>query len=770
MKKIILLLNLLVGSVGLFAQVEVGQWEAHLTYDVTNQVVATPHVVYALANNHLYAVDTQQGQSKTLTKIDGLSGNSVQIIGYNKATKILLIVYSNANIDLLLEDGTIYQIPDLKDKNWSVDKTVYQIYFEEDIAYLACGFGVVAINLTQKEIKDTYIIGLNAQKIPVYGFGADKTHYYALSDSVIYSASKTNANLLDFQVWQNNPIKLPLDVDFCELYVSNESIYILQNKSNIWQYTDKQWNLFLAGETNKVSWTQTEGENIITSGTMGVYVYSQEMNLLHQYNHYALSATKQNNQIVIACGTSVCYLNKDGNWVYTVPSSMPNVPVKEITIAHNQLYVSPGGYWLDRYRNSCVIPILNNQTWTRHTASTMQASLWTDVVYDVTSIAVDPNNANHFYFSTWGEGVFEVLDGKIINHYNETNTHGVLQSAIPDNEHYVRVDGLKLDDKGNLWILNYNSGIKILTPEGKWHQLNYAPLKSLPAMRHLHFSSKLKWFVDVRSTPGLFVFNDNGTLSDTTDDKYRFFGAGDFVDKDGKVLSPTYVYDIDEATDGTIWVATDLGPILFTGTSKVFNSNYRCTRIKIPRNDGTGLADYLLDGVTIMSVAIDAGNRKWLGTQGAGVYLLSPDGKTTIHHFTTENSPLSDNNVQHIEIDHVTGKVYFATSDGLFSYRSDAMQSEDVATTQTVYAFPNPVRPDFGGVVTIAGLEQDSKVWITDASANVVFEGKSHGGSLSWDTRNASGQMVSGGVYFVLVSNANSEAHRSVATKILVVR
>jgi hypothetical protein len=159
-----------------------------------------------------------------------------------------------------------------------------------------------------------------------------------------------------------------------------------------------------------------------------------------------------------------------------------------------------------------------------------------------------------------------------------------------------------------------------------------------------------------------------------------------------------------------------------------------------------------------------------LGTANAGVYLLSADGKETLLHFNTENSPLSSNEVLDIEIDEQTGEVYFVTPDGLFSYRNDAMESIGEATQETIYAFPNPVRPEYGGYITVAGLEQDSKVWITDASANVVFEGKSNGGSIAWDGRNKSGQMVTGGVYFVLVSNANSDNHRSVAAKILIVR
>ncbi|MBQ2025562.1 MAG: hypothetical protein II215_03715 [Paludibacteraceae bacterium] len=770
-KQIAIIVCLLLHSVCTWASFQVGEWKSYLSFQGASQLLVTPNKVYAIAEQHLCALDKDSKALQILTKIDGLSQNNVQAMAYCPQNDVLLLVYSNANIDLVNSNGTIYNIPDLLDKNWAVDKTVYQIYIEQDKAYLACGFGILVVDLTKREIKETYIIGVDAKKEPIYGITANNTHIFALSTSAIYKAEKT-ANLLDFNVWQIDPISLPVGLQSKQLFTLNNQLFTIENQTKIWQYKDNAWQVFFEGDQNTVSWTQNNQGIYITGGTKGIFHYTPQLEQVAHYDYYALMACVEDSKVwlvaggnAVACSTSPTQLD-----VYTI-NSMPNAPIKELQMQNGVLTVAPGGYWTDRYRYYCQIPMmLQNEQWVNYTEQSMHALLFTDYVLDVTSVAINPNHPDQFYFTTWGEGLFQVTNGVVSQVFNETNSNGFFVSAIPGNDHYVRLDGLTYDDKGNLWLLNTYSGIKVLDTENNWHQLPYQPLLDCSSLRHLLFTKSLNWCVNVRSKPGVFVFANNKTLTDMSDDKYRFFGGSDFIDKDGKTVLVDNVYDVAEGTDGTVWVGTNVGPILFNNLSKVFDASYRCTRIKIPRNDGTNLADYLLDGVAVQAIEVDAGNRKWIGTASAGAYLLSPDGKTTIHHFTAQNSPLTSNNIVDIAIDHQTGIVYFGTPEGLFAYRSDAMQEEDKATQETIYAFPNPVRPDFDGVITIAGLEENSTVWITDASANVVFQGQTSGGSISWNGRNASNQKVAGGVYFVLVSNGNSNNHRSVATKILIVR
>ncbi len=87
-----------------------------------------------------------------------------------------------------------------------------------------------------------------------------------------------------------------------------------------------------------------------------------------------------------------------------------------------------------------------------------------------------------------------------------------------------------------------------------------------------------------------------------------------------------------------------------------------------------------------------------------------------------------------------------------------------------IYVYPNPVTPDYTGMITIVGLEENTTVKIVDASGHLVFEGVSNGGSFAWNGKTFSGHNVSGGVYFYHLFNADDNDSRSAAAKVLIIR
>jgi hypothetical protein len=236
-------------------------------------------------------------------------------------------------------------------------------------------------------------------------------------------------------------------------------------------------------------------------------------------------------------------------------------------------------------------------------------------------------------------------------------------------------------------------------------------------------------------------------------------------DKPGSDFSPKSFYCIKQDKNGVIWVGTDQGPLLFNGLSKAFDANYTCSRVKIPRNDGTTLADYLLGNETITSIAIDGANRKWMGTKSSGVYLVSENGLQTIQHFTTTNSPLLSNEIMSLAINPISGEVFIGTDYGLISYQGDA--AEGATTFGDVHAYPNPVRENFNGVITITGLIDNSHVKITDITGNLVYETVSNGSLATWDAKDAHGRKVNTGVFLALCTSPDGQ--QSTTTKILVI-
>ncbi|MBQ6938584.1 MAG: hypothetical protein IJN35_01925, partial [Muribaculaceae bacterium] len=240
-----------------------------------------------------------------------------------------------------------------------------------------------------------------------------------------------------------------------------------------------------------------------------------------------------------------------------------------------------------------------------------------------------------------------------------------------------------------------------------------------------------------------------------------------FPDQDGGSFGNgvLYFYTAEEDNNGDVWVGTSAGPIILSNLSNIMNSNYRCTRVKVPRNDGTNYADYLLEDESVNDIVVDGANRKWLATSSSGLYLVNENGTEILENHTTDNSMIPSNLIYDMDMDDATGELFIATDKGVASYRSDV--SEVAEDYDDVVVFPNPVRPDYTGWITVQGLMDNSLVKITDVAGNLFSEGYSNGGTYLWDGRTASGERVKTGVYLIYASQSGGTS--GVVAKVMIV-
>ena len=285
--------------------------------------------------------------------------------------------------------------------------------------------------------------------------------------------------------------------------------------------------------------------------------------------------------------------------------------------------------------------------------------------------------------------------------------------------------------------------------------------RSLAAMKSLMFDSRgLLWFTNAHWEKTSFYAYDTktGGVNSYTS----------FVNEDGIQVNANSINHITEDYEGNMWISTNVAPLLLLKENIADGSNAVLQQVKVPRNDGTNLADYLLDGVSTSCIVVDGGGRKWVGTTENGVYLISADNMSQIYHFMPDNSKLLSNNIESIAINDDTGEVFFGTDRGLCSFMSNATSPSEEMTTDNVYAYPNPVRPDYTGLITVTGLTYDADVKIVTSNGVLVAQGRSNGGSFTWDGCDAKGRKVASGVY--MVQTATSTGEKGTVCKIAIVR
>lgn len=427
----------------------------------------------------------------------------------------------------------------------------------------------------------------------------------------------------------------------------------------------------------------------------------------------------------------------------------------------NNLLYTCGGLWghlVDAGRPGTV-QVLNKDNWTIYDDS---IAAKTGIKYvDVNSVDVDPLDPNHV-FAGAKSGLYEFQNGKFIKHYNSENS--LITSFNNTSKNYQLITSIKYDTDGNLWMLNSqspsNQSLIEYTKDGEWVSHHKPELYNLGSLECLMQDSRgLLWFVNNHhELPSIYCYQ-------ASTDQLNIYSS--FVNEDGTTLTPNYVRYVTEDKNHDMWIGTNIGPLLLykkdiTSDTPIF------TQVKVPRNDGTNYADYLLSGVDISCIAIDGSNRKWFGTNGNGIYVISNDCLTQIYHFTTNNSNLLSNNIEAIAINEQTGEVFAGTDKGLCSYMSDASSPNNEMTKDNVWAYPNPVKPTYTGRITITGLSFDSDVKIVTANGILVNQGRSNGGIYTWDGKDQNDKKVASGVY--MVETATSDGNKGTVCKIAIIK
>lgn len=732
-------------------QPQMGGWRTHMAYANISEVVQTADKIYGLSAGSIFSIDKRDFTIEIYSKLSGLNDTDIRHIAYSEYNRLMLVIYENSNIDIITDDAEIINISDIYRKTFNGDKTINSATFAKDYAYIATGYGISVINLSKYEIADSYMIGDTGDAESITDVQTDARYIYALTTKGMKYAPIQGSNLANYQNWNEMVIPEP-DIENRQILSVNDTIFLLKGNNNLYRYTNGTWSMPTGGVTK----VYHDSGIIFTCYTDNTI---KAPGLPDITGAYAAVYDAGHNALWYSTIPNITRINLADN---TMSIFAPNGPLSnyswEFAYCDNRMFVVPGGRFAVQYLRPGTISFYEDGVWHNVWNYELANVTPTGDCLDLVDIEVDPNDKTHFFAASFGMGLYEFRNDQFYKLHNIDTPNGI-ETYFPNgnfNEkyRYQRVDALQFDASGNLWMFNFSANqLKVLDTQGKFHYINHSDIQGAETLERI-IISKTNPDIKIVSLPrykntvtsALFVFDDRGTIDKVSDDRTRLIT--ELTDRDEKniSLSQRFVRCIEQDKNGTIWVGTTEGILLLNNIEDIFNPNYRCSKIKISRDDGSGLADYLLETEEITDIVTDGANRKWIGTRNSGVYLVSPDGQTTIHHFTEENSPLLSNNIITLGINDRTGEVFIGTGKGIISYQSDS--NEGGARFNNVHAFPNPVRPEFKGIITVTGLTDNSSVRITDVNGNMVYETRSYGGYATWDGCRANGDRVATGIYF----------------------
>ena len=241
-------INLLLALISLpaLSQFSIGTWRDHFSYIRCVDVCEAGDLIYSATRNGLYTYSKSSGEIVRINKTTVLSDVGISSLDYDPVSGLIIVGYSNGNLDLLSKDG-VYNIPLIKFSTLVGDKTIYDILSFGDFLYLCTGFGVVVIDVPRKEIKETYFIGTSGEPVKVKDIAIHNDIIYALTEQGLRTANVNDSFLSNFANWglftslPNSVV--PSHIEF----FNNEMILSVPGAEN-----DTVWSRSLDAE----NWTQ----------------------------------------------------------------------------------------------------------------------------------------------------------------------------------------------------------------------------------------------------------------------------------------------------------------------------------------------------------------------------------------------------------------------------------------------------------------------------------------------------------------------------------
>lgn len=811
-KLTLLLLALLPAAIN--GQLATGSWKVYPAFGTPDRLIETPQFVYLATSGSLHSYDKVNDETRFFEPQVDIAAGRIKDIFYNFDRHYLFVAYEDGNIDIIPDEGERINLPDIRNAN--VDsKTINDVKFGDGKIYIATSFGFVIYNDNSFEVDESGIFNVNVTNIAItpdniilvtnprewtyYVTTSPKNGQHHTIDKFTFLVQIFSAPKGLVPLGNNDPAG---DTHFA-VYCNNTKLYHLSIAAN-----NRSATLEETPVTNTKSiFTADDGVYAIADGKLlhftAPWKQTLDITLPEPLLNNAISTTDGPKSLWAADASGLANYRIEENGSLTVmrdryrPADattfsdishiIPLTDNRGFMIANHGMsahFAVGNGDFLDLVFSGNMIEDGNvtdidatEDLTFKSSASADGRRTKGDYIFSPTFLLEDPDDHAIHYIGSGIEGIYVVKDGRQIGKFDEN-------SLINKNVNWAwRPSTAQFDKHGNLLVGVYTEDKTwpplIVLPADKrrkdpstitkedWIGLDMGgTISQRDIVMHQCGRIPAIFMSDAQAKQGFSALHYGNSITDPSDDTALVVST--LTDQDGKIFSPDYILCFTEDQRGRVWAGTTNGIFEITNPANVFSSDFRINRLKVPRKDGTNLADYLLETEKIYAIAVDAANRKWIATEGSGIYLVSENGDEILENFNTTNSPLPTNCITDIYVDANSNSLFVSTLNGLYEYSSTASPARP--DYSDVIAYPNPVTPDYTGLITIRGLMDESLVKIMDAGMHLIYQTRSQGGMATWDGCTMNGARVKSGVYYVFASvSSETESQGDVVAKILVV-
>lgn len=697
---------------------QVSNWKSFTGVGEIRDLAVADGVLWSGSNGGVLRLDGASGEFTKFTNTEGLSNNEIRAVEIDQHGDVWFALGNGLLNRFSPATGVWEEFSEFE------NLLITDMEAFGDSLYMGLDFGVSLFTIDREEVKETYqnfgfSTGNVVEKVEVNAVFIDGVDIWVATDKGVAQSKVTLSNLLAPVNWNQHTTANGLPSNQISKVVVVQGVPYAGSDAGIARLTESGWGLVVNGLPSE----RLLGLDVLPSS---VAVPESSVVALLPAGVYWLNASDRWERLGENFGDATALRTDDqgGVWI-----GREDVGLARFDFATNTWTLfatngpasnnfkslaldSKGRLWCASQRRG--VHMFDGEQWTNFTTANGLSR------HDQRTVVVDARD--RVWVGSWGGGItiFEENGAGEFQLTKIDTTNGILAGSVSPT--FVLVNGMARDAADNIWVLNRLANntrvLAVHTPGGAWGHFSTNEGLGTPFVLSLAFDEFNRVWIGTEDR-GLKVLDHRGTLFDKSDD--------DFTQglNQSEGLASNQVTALARDLENVMWIGTTEGLNFWFGG-------------QVGRRFG-------LINNRINAIGVDARNNKWIGTE-AGVSMLSSNG-TSVFSFTTDTSPLVNNNVQDFAFNQETGEVWIGTINGLS--RAQTPFTRPLSDLTQLTGYPNPFIVDGGQVFTITNLASNTAVRIYDVAGDLVREFRREDivGDVAWDGRDSDGNLVASGIY-----------------------